>query len=199
MFYDVFPSVFLARILLKRLKLRKVIANSNKSDEALFMNTGKIKFIDYENNQECIKFSKSIKLQNMEDGHSDYFSVPDVVWIIHDLNDLNLIKKAASGSIVVAVIRCIDNDGSILEIPFDLKKYFLKGEMMFILGGDVEEQVALCSSLIDINRFGAWRPFFRDAMIGSDALYFRILILFSHLCTSLFDYEVLSFNVYTNT
>lgn len=140
------------------------------------MNCRKIKLINFQDNFECINFSKINDFNNENKGRShagDDFSMPDTVWIVHELDGLNLIKKTAPGSVVVAVIRSEFIEGEILELPFDLKKYFMDEKLMVVLGGEVEEQAALCSSLIDIDKFRGWKPFFEIEIIKKDTSYFK--------------------------
>lgn len=140
------------------------------------MNFRKIKLINFQDNFEFINFSKKNDLENVNEGYghtNEEFSIPDTVWIVHDLNGLNLIKKTAPGSVVVAVIRSEFIDGGILELPFDLKKYFMDEKLMVVLGGEVEEQAALCSSLIDIDKFRGWKSFFGIEIIEKDISYFK--------------------------
>lgn len=142
----------------------------------MIMNFGKIKLINFQDNFEFINFSKANDFENVNKGcghANEDFSMPDTVWIVHDLNGLNLIKKTAPGSVVVAVIRSEFKDGEILELPFDLKKYFMDEKLMVVFGGEVEEQAALCSSLIDIDKFGGWKPFFEIETIEKDLAYFK--------------------------
>lgn len=142
----------------------------------MIMNFGKIKLINFQDNFEFINFSKANDLENVNEGYghaNEDFFIPDTVWIVHDLNGLNLIKKTAPGSVVVAVIRSEFTDGEILELPFDLKKYFMDEKLMVVLGGEVEEQAALCSSLIDIDKFRGWKPFFGVETIEKDISYFK--------------------------
>lgn len=140
------------------------------------MNCGKIKLINFQENFEFIHFSKINDLENKNKayGHAgEDFSMPDTVWIVHDLDGLNLVEKIAPGSVVVAVIRSEFIDGDILELPFDLKKYFMDEKIIMVFGGDVEEQVTLCSSLIDIDKFSGWKPFFGIETIEKDTSYFK--------------------------
>jgi hypothetical protein len=142
----------------------------------MIMNFGKIKLINFQDNFEFIKFSKENYLENVNKGYghaNEDFSMPDTVWIVHDLNGLNLIKKTAPGSVVVAVIRSEFKDGEILELPFDLKKYFMDEKLVVVFGGEVEEQAALCSYLIDIDKYGGWKPFFEIETIEKDLAYFK--------------------------
>jgi hypothetical protein len=142
----------------------------------MIMNFGKIKLINFQDNFEFINFSKVNDLENENKGYghaNEEFSMPDTVWIVHELDGLNLIKKTAPGSIVVAVIRGEFIDGEILELPFDLKKYFMDDKLMVVFGGEVEEQASLCSSLIDIDKFSAWKPFFGIETIEKDVAYFK--------------------------
>lgn len=141
----------------------------------MIMDFGKIKLINFQKNFDSINFSK---INNLENGNKRCdqdadFSVSDTVWIVHELDDLNLIKKTAPGSVVVAVIRSEFIDGDFLELPFDLKKYFIDEKLMVILGGGVEEQAALFSSLIDIDKFSGWKPFLKIETLEKDAIYFK--------------------------
>jgi hypothetical protein len=141
----------------------------------MIMDFGKIKLINFRENFDLINFSKINDLETINkryDQDAD-FSVSDTVWIVHELDDLNLIKKTAPGSVVVAVIRSEFTDAEILELPIDLKKYFTDEKLMVVFGGEVEEQAALCSSLIDIDKFSGWKPFFRVETIEKDTLYFK--------------------------
>ena len=145
-------------------------------DGRMIMNCRKIKLINFQDNFECINFSKINDLNNTNKGcghASDDFSMPDTVWIVHELDGLDLIKKTAPGSVVVAVISSEYIDGDVLELPFDLKEYFMDEKLMVVLGGEVEEQAALCSSLIDIDKFSGWRPFFEVETIEKDTSYFK--------------------------
>jgi hypothetical protein len=145
-------------------------------DGRMIMNCRKIKLITFQDNFEYINFSKKNDLKNVKKGYdyaNDDFSMPDTVWIVHELDGLNLIEKTAPGSVVVAVIRSELKDGDILELPFDLKKYFIDEKLMVVLGGEVEEQAALCSSLIDIDKFSGWKPFFGIGTLEKDISYFK--------------------------
>jgi hypothetical protein len=142
----------------------------------MIMNFGKIKLISFQNNFEFINFSNINNLNNANkdcDHANDDFSMPDTVWIVHDLNGLNLIKNTGPGSVVVAVIRSEFTDGEILELPFYLKKYFMDEKLMLVFGGELEEQAALCSTLIDIDKFRSWKPFFEIETIEKDISYFK--------------------------
>lgn len=140
------------------------------------MNSVKLRVINLENNVERINFSKKIDsseiLKNYNYSDED-FAVPDTVWIVHELNHLNLIKKTAPGSIVLAVIRRGPADKEILDIQFDLKKYFIDKKIIIILGGEVEEQAASISTFIDIDKFSGWRPFLGPETIERDVSYFK--------------------------
>jgi hypothetical protein len=142
----------------------------------MIMNFRKIKLINFQDNFKFINFSKVTDLENVSKVYrhdNEDFSMPDTVWIVHDLNGLNLIKNTGPGSVVVAVIRSEFTDGEILELPFDLKKYFMDEKLMVVLGGEVEEQAALCSSLIDVDKFRGWKPFFEIEIIKKDTSYFK--------------------------
>jgi hypothetical protein len=142
----------------------------------MIMNSVKLRVINLENNVERINFSKKIDsseiLKNYNYSDED-FAVPDTVWIVHELNHLNLIKKTAPGSIVLAVIRRGPADKEILDIQFDLKKYFIDKKIIIILGGEVEEQAASISTFIDIDKFSGWRPFLGPETIERDVSYFK--------------------------
>lgn len=141
------------------------------------MKLEKSKLINSENYNEYISFSEKVDFtgvnSNDNDSMNQEFSLPDIIWVVHEIEDLNLIKKTAPGSMVVAVIRAESVLADCFEVPYDLKDDFLKNRINIVFGGEVEEQSALCSSLIDIDKFIGWKPFFRNNSIENNVYYFK--------------------------
>ena len=145
-------------------------------DGLMIMNYEKIKLINFESNIENIEFSKVI--DNKIAGKyylngGENYSMPDTFWIVHNLDDANIVKKIAAGSVVVVVIDDDHADGGIFQVPLDLKSFFIDKKLMFIFGGTVDEKSALCSSLIDIDKFSGWKSFFRNEDMENNIAYYK--------------------------
>lgn len=140
------------------------------------MKCGKSNLINYENYNEYIRFSKeisSVKIEYIDQGVDKFLLTQDIIWIVHELDFLNLIEHIAPGSVVVAVIPADSAVGDIFELPFNLINYYKEKRITIIYGGSFEDQAALCSSLIDIDKYSGWKPFFGKNIIEREVQYFK--------------------------
>lgn len=96
------------------------------------------------------------------------------IFIVHDLFFLKFIEQIHASSKLVAIVNFdVDSLKGSIEYVEHLES-LKSGKLIYVVGGDVEAQVATVSELIDIEKYESWEPLVSSAVIQRDVDYFRI-------------------------
>jgi hypothetical protein len=163
------------------------ISNSNcQSKEGMSMGFNSFEVINSSNFSEINKikhkegkryFYKSSDYSgNLE--YSDYleydFSVPNKVWIGHDIRLVDEVNNLPFGSMLILAFK---NSLDEVIVEFDMNAYerfFEDGRLVLICGGGAVQQSTYISELINIDDYLEWYPLISSCKIEDDVDYFKI-------------------------
>ena len=96
-------------------------------------------------------------------------------WIVHNVDDIGLVKKVSRCSIVIAAFSYNNGQEICSSLNSEISKYIKNKQLFFVFGSNIQEQAELIAGIIDVDKFDGWQPVLNKSDLKYEADYLRDL------------------------